>query len=204
MIIILQCILIICVIWISNSFHMSSMNKHRNVRYNRNILNGLKDVKEVDFDDPGLKEFLKGPENKKWNGVRDMMPRKGQVPDERYTPRDVVTICLSALQNNDDPQLDHGACVVLEFKSLNGPLNDPSLDPAKYGAFLRSTEYASLLDFKTAEFLGEPTETVDSLSVKQSVNIVGWNSKSEKNKIFDFYLSRVDNKWLIDVILIKK
>jgi len=204
MIILLQCvIIIISLVWITNSFHINNNNNQRDIKYNI-ILNGLKDIKEVNYDDPGLKEFLKGPENKKWNGIRDMLPRKGQIPLEKYTPRDVVTICLTALQNNDDPQLDHGACVVLEFKSSNGPLNDPNLDPAKYGQFLRSTEYAALLDFKSVEFIGDPIETVDSLSVKQSVNIIGWNSKLEKNKIFDFYLSRIDNKWLIDVILIKK
>ena len=188
-------LIIISILHISYGYN-NNVNKFR---YSR--LNG---IKEVNYDDQGLKEFLAGPENKKWNGVKDMLVRKGQVPDEKYTPKDVVKIILAALQDNDSPQLDHGACVVLEFRSNNGPLNDPNLDPSKYGQFLRSTEYNSLIDFKSAQFIGDPIELVDTLSVKQSVNIVGWQSKGEKNNIFDFYLSKVDKKWLIDVILRKE
>jgi hypothetical protein len=161
-------------------------------------------VNEVNLEDEGLKEFLLGPEKKKWKGVKDMLVRKGQIPDEKYTPKDVVKIILTALQDNDSPQLDHGACVALEFRSATGPLNDPNLDPAGYGQFLRSTEYSSLIDFKSVKFIGEPIELADSLSVKQSVEVVGWQSKGQQDKIFDFYLSRSDNKWLIDVILLRK
>lgn len=84
-------------------------------------------------------------------------------------------------------------------------MNDPNLDPAGYGQFLRSTEYSSLIDFKSAQFIGEPIELADSLSVKQCVKIIGWQSKGQdKDQIFDFYLSRSENKWLIDVILLRK
>jgi hypothetical protein len=56
---------------------------------------------------------LAGPDGKPWKGVRDMLPRKGQIPLPSYGPKDVCKIILAALQNNDDPQLDHGACVAL-------------------------------------------------------------------------------------------
>ena len=189
-------LIILSILCISSNGYINKIHKFR---YSSSIW-----IKQVDYEDQGLKEFLAGPENKKWGGVRDMLARKGQIPDEKYTPKDVVKVLLAALQDNDSPQLDHGACVVLEFRSTNGPLNDPNLDPSRYGQFLRSTEYSSLIDFKSAQFIGEPVEIKDSLSVKQSVNIIGWQSKGEENKIFDFYLSRIDNKWLVDVILLKK
>ena len=42
-----------------------------------------------------------------------ILKRKGQVPSPSLGPEDVVKICLSALQFNDDPRLDHGASVVM-------------------------------------------------------------------------------------------
>ena len=203
---ILNVIILLILLYISSlssiySYNIKLLQQNRINRSKSITLNG---VKEVNLDDEGLKEFLKGPDKKKWKGVKDMLVRKGQIPDDKYTPKDVVKIVLTALQDNDSPQLDHGACVVLEFRSVNGPLNDPNLDPAAYGQFLRSTEYSSLIDFKSVKFLGEPVELADSLSVKQSVEVVGWQSKQQQNQIFDFYLSRSDNKWLIDVILLRK
>lgn len=184
------------------SYNINLLQKHQ-INRPRSIV-VFNSVNEVNLEDEGLKEFLLGPEKKKWKGVKDMLVRKGQIPDEKYTPKDVVKIILTALQDNDSPQLDHGACVALEFRSATGPLNDPNLDPAGYGQFLRSTEYNSLIDFKSVKFIGEPIELADSLSVKQSVEVVGWQSKGQQSQIFDFYLSRSDNKWLIDVILLRK
>jgi len=148
--------------------------------------------------DPELEAYMARKVIRPWAGTRDMLPRRGQVPSNSQTPRDVVKICCAALQNNDDPQLDHGACVVLEFRSPNGFLSENSLDPAQYGAFLRS-EFPELVDFKTAEFVGEPMELTDSLSVKQVVRIVPWGSSPPAT--FNFFLSKVRELWLLDVIL---
>ena len=59
--------------------------------------------------DPNLKEYMAGNQGKKWKGTRDVLPRRKQIPSPDYSPQDVCRIVLSALQNNDDPQLDHGA-----------------------------------------------------------------------------------------------
>ncbi len=157
------------------------------------------------LNDPKLIEFMQGAGGKKiWKGTRDILTRRKQVPSSEYNAIDVVKICVEALKCNDDPQLDHGACVVLEFKSPNGPLSDQSLDPAAYGYFLRSSEYQALLDFKDYEIFGDSIPIRDSLSIKQPVKIIGWTTGSNPGeKIFDFYLTKVNDKWLIDVILLR-
>lgn len=66
-----------------------------------------------------------------WGGDLAILRRKKQVPTEAYGPKDVIRICLLALQSNDDPQLDHGAAVVMQFKSPNGLLSQGGLDPAR-------------------------------------------------------------------------
>lgn len=73
------------------------INKH-NKQSSSNILADAKGVADVNYEDPGLGEFLAGPDKKKWRGDKSIMARKGQVPDEKYTPKDVVKIILSALQ----------------------------------------------------------------------------------------------------------
>jgi hypothetical protein len=118
---------------------------------------------------PDLKEFLDGNKGKVWKGTRDILRRRQQVPLPEYSPAEVCRTILAALQDNDLPQLDNGAAVVLEFKSPTGLLAEGNLDPAAYGRFLRGTdEYSSLIDFKSAELVGE-TQKVggDSLSVRQ-------------------------------------
>ncbi len=60
----------------------------------------------LDVNDPEYQQFLAGPQGKPWKGSRMSLARKGQVPLLEYSAQDVVRICLAALQNNDDPQLD--------------------------------------------------------------------------------------------------
>lgn len=172
----------------------------------RQILKSTQEnTKEPTSNDPGFLEFMRGPEKKQWKGERGILKRRNQVPDTSYTVKDVVGICMRALQNNDDPQLDHGACVVLEFRSPAGPLNDHGLNPASFGYFLRSTEgYDSLLDYASFKFEGEPLQLQDSLSMKQRVRVTGWKTgEKEKSgdRLYDFYLSNVEETWLVDVIL---
>jgi hypothetical protein len=129
--------------------------------------------------------------------------RKKQVPDKKYSSKDVIRICLAALQNNDDPQLDHGSCVVLAFKSPQGPLAQGNLDPSGYGRFLRTTTpYNVLLDFKSAEVVGDSQELGQNV-IKQAVLLksYGGYAGGPEDVLFDFYMSRVEDTWLIDVIL---
>lgn len=160
----------------------------------------------TDIADPEYEQFMSGQEAKPWKGTRIALVRKGQVPLPEYSAQDVIRICLSALQNNDDPQLDHGACVTLEFKSPTGPLAEGGLDPAAYGRFLRGTEYSSLIDFKSYELVGELEQLSDSLSVRQQVKITDWQSSPNSRGItnFDFYLTQVRSCWLLDIILLRK
>lgn len=157
-------------------------------------------------NDPELKQFLEGTMNLKWKGDRMSLRRRKQVPLPEYSPQKVIEIVLRALQVNDDPQLDHGACVLLEFKSPTGPLADGGLDPAEYGRFLRDTEYSLLIDHSIAECLGSPVTLQDGFSVKQPVKIKGFSLEdfSSITKTFDFYLSQFDECWLIDVVLLQK
>jgi hypothetical protein len=153
------------------------------------------------------------------------------VPLPEYSPQVAVRTVLDALQINDDPQLDHGCCVLLAFKSpsgiildstldamkvtytvslylninrLSGPLGESNLDPSGYGRFLRSSAYGLLIDHNRSEFIGEPEQLRDSLSVRQRVRVSGWSdgpTDSCEQVVFDFYLSNVEGTWLIDVIL---
>jgi hypothetical protein len=90
-------------------------------------------------EDTSLKNFIQG--TTPWKGNRGILKRKFQVPSQEYAPQQVVLKVLDALQVCDDPQLDHGSCVLLEFRSPQGPLSQGKLDPAEYGRFLRNTEY---------------------------------------------------------------
>lgn len=155
-------------------------------------------------NDPKLAAFLQG--STPWSGRTDILVRRKQVPDSSYGPQEVVRKCLDAFQVNDDPQLDHGCCVLLGFKSPLGPLAESGLDPAAYGRFLRaSPDYSLLVDHSNSDLIGEPEPIKDSLSVRQSVKVQGWRLGSGSEvKNFDFYLTKIDDKWLIDVVLIRR
>ena len=150
------------------------------------------------IDDPRLKEFMAGEGSKEWRGTKTGLERRGEVPDSKYTPIDVIRIVLKALQSNDYPQLDHGACVVLEFKSPSGPLAVFS-NPAELGAYLRKS-YENLVDFKEAKLVGE--SKVVGTRVEQSVEVVPWEATSPTES-YTFYLTQVDNTWLVDAIIKK-
>lgn len=166
----------------------------------------MADLDPTGNSDADYQKFLAGSEGKPWKGTRIALARRGQIPLPEYSAQDVVRICLAALQNNDDPQLDHGACVSLEFKSPMGPLAEGNLDPAAYGRFIRGSNYVSLIDFKTSELVGELEPLSDSLSVRQHVRITDWQSSPDSRGVsnFDFYLSQVRGSWLLDIILIRK
>lgn len=152
-----------------------------------------------------MQNFLKGELNEPWRGSRDVLKRKKQWPLSEYSPQQVVRKVLDALQINDDPQLDHGCCVLLEFKAPGGVLAQSGLDPAGYGRFLRSTEYGLLLDYNDAELIGEPTQGKDSLSLIQRVLVKGWTLEGKREeRTFDFFLCFANDMWLIDVILLVK
>jgi hypothetical protein len=51
--------------------------------------------------------------------------------------------------------------------------------------------------------VGDP-EVVSSVSVRQQVKVSGWNSAGQGASYFDFYLTRVNDLWLVDVILARK
>lgn len=165
-------------------------------------------IPEALTDDPDFQNFMAGSEGKAWNGDRNILKRKKQIPDSSYGPLDVVRIVLRALQSNDDPQLDHGALVALEFKSPKGVLATTGLDPAGYGRFLRGSEYSKLIDFKSYDLVGDPQVLQDNeKTLKQTVEISGWLygtqaiANTETVSTFDFFLSKVGAYWLVDAIL---
>ena len=155
--------------------------------------------------DKKLQEFLNGEGTKAaWKGSTESLKRRRQVPSSEYDPQTVVSKCLQALQANDDPQLDHGCCVLLAFKSPHGTLAQGGLDPAGLGRFLRSTNYELLLDNADFDFLGDPFPSPEnSLSVRQTVQIKGWDSRggAAERRNFDFYLTKYNDLWLVDIVL---
>ena len=152
--------------------------------------------------DPDVADFLEG-KPRKWSGRWDIMQRRGQMPSPEYSPVEVVVTILKALKNNDDPQIDHGAAVVLAFASPDGALKQSGVDPAQYGLFL-STNYPALLDFKSAELLGD-TKIIDitTTTFRQPIRASGW---SGANGDFEFILTRCGetSPWLVDTIVAAK
>ena len=152
-------------------------------------------------EDPDVAAFLEG-KPRKWSGRWDIMKRRGQMPSPEYSPVEVVVTILKALKNNDDPQIDHGAAVVLAFASPDGALKQSGVDPAQYGLFL-STNYPVLLDFKSA-VLGD-TKMIDitTTTFRQPIRASGW---SGANGEFEFILTRCgeSSPWLVDAIVAAK
>lgn len=171
---------------------------------------------EVDFsDDPELQSYMNGSKDVPWKGSRRSLARRKQVPLPEYTPQQVVRKCLDALQLNDEPQLDHGCCVLLEFKSPQGLLAESGLDPAGYGRFLRNSDYSILLDHNESELVGKPSPSAAPAEgqqegkaverVVQRVRVRGWSVYGKRAETdFDFHLSKIDDCWLLDVIVLVK
>jgi hypothetical protein len=149
-----------------------------------------------------LRHYLSAQEKNVWKGSKTSLARKGQVPNPNYTPKDVIQVCLEALKSNDDPQLDHGACVVLEFRSPSGPLSILK-DPKEYGDFLRNQkDYEILVDFKQGRLVGTAVEMGQPNSIRQTVQLIGWGDQINSSRhFFDFYLSKIDGNWLLDGIV---
>ena len=193
---------LICYLFRASCLHYCKKNLFQ--RCNLATRSALCAINENKYlDDKGLQDFLKGDgANVPWKGTTEILKRRKQVPSSEYDPQTVVRKCLQALQTNDDPQLDHGSCVLLAFKSPFGMLSQGGLDPAGYGRFLRSTNYQILLDNSDFDLVDDPLPLQDSLSVRQRVLVKGWNLNGNvEKKIFDFYLSKFGENWLVDVIL---
>jgi hypothetical protein len=162
----------------------------------------LRSSPEVNAD---VEAYLSG-KARKWRGTWDILPRRKQVPLPEYSSKDVVMTILKALKNSDDPQLDHGPAVVLSFASPQGTLKESNLDPSDYGRFLRdpSHGYLALIDFKEAELLEETK--LGETSRRQRVCVRGWGSLGGDSayQLFDFFLSKPTDTWLVDVILASK
>jgi hypothetical protein len=140
-----------------------------------------------------------------WQGTRTILPRKKQVPLPTYSPRDVVTKCLDALQVNDDPQLDHGCCVLLEFRSPAGALATAGSDPIAFRQILSQTNRGCLIDHSYSTYIGS-MEGEDSagMTAQQRVEVRHEGELSAEGPTtqqFEFQLSKWGDLWLIDDIL---
>ena len=64
-------------------------------------------------------------------------------------------------------------------------------------------EYESLIDFCSAELHGKTEQIQDSLSIRQQVKVKSWDESDDKYSFYDFYLTKCDDLWLVDVVLKK-
>lgn len=201
---IVSCLLCLCCtvcVW--------SLKFHKVYTHRRIISSNRRWFSDVSGDtqqDPELNKYLQGQVNLEWRGTRTILKRKKQIPDATYSPQKVVRICMDALGVNDDPQLDHGCCVLLEFKTPDGPLAKNNFDPASYARFIRSSEYSILIDYGSYELLGDPKPIRNGKSMMQKVSVVGFRDGSNPvaRRNFDFYLTQIDDKWLIDVVVLSE
>lgn len=144
-----------------------------------------------------LKQYLEG--NLPWKGTKDILGRKGQIPSSRYGALDVVKICLSALQINDDPQLDHGCCVVQAFQSPKGEIAQLEMDPAAFGRVLRR-KCKNLVDHTTVELISGPEfPRSDGLKAEVRIKTKGC-APNEAAEDYTFSLSKWGDLWLVDSI----
>ena len=57
-------------------------------------------------NDPDFLAFMAGPEGRAWKGTRDILKRRGQIPDEKYDPRKVCSVILKVKVNFASLRLD--------------------------------------------------------------------------------------------------
>lgn len=177
-------------------------------------------IKNKILSNEDLQKYLNGTVQKEWKGTKTILQRRGEIPDPKYKPLDVIRVCLKALESNDYPQLDHGACVVLEFTAPASPLA-VFQNPAEFGTYLRGNDYKYILDFKDAKPVGDAVilkqEAGETVSIKQTVEITNfpdYNSiktvfpdtgtpvqrGQDKKVMFNFFLSLHGDVWLIDAL----
>ncbi len=161
---------------------------------------------DLGFSDEEILNYLQGNKNAKWKGNRNILIRKKQVPNSALSPIQVVETVTRALQINDDPQLDHGCQVLLEFSNPDGIIRQSGLDAAEYGRYLRSSDYAILIENSDVRLVGEVSYNDDQTKATQRVEIVGGGMEMEddeegKHALLDFFLSKVNDLWLIDIVL---
>lgn len=133
------------------------------------------------------------------------------VPDAGLTAGEVVTTVLRALNHNDEPEPDHGLRVLRGYASPLHVLNnkDKALTLDEYADFLKTTEYAILLDHKPDDVQVEKADYAfdrkksfftmrlrppDSVSYRDAVLV---------NFILSTKGSDEDDCWLIDSIIVR-
>ena len=201
---------------VSQVFNRAALSVSKNSQIDESLQNKI-----MSNDD--LQKYLNGTAQKEWKGTKSMLQRRGELPDPKYKPIDVIRVCLKALESNDYPQLDHGACVVLEFRAPDSPLQ-VFTNPAEFGTYLRGNDYKCILDFKVARPIGEAVilkqEAGETVSIKQKVEITNFpdyntvkavfpdstDGSSAPQRVqdvkvnFNFFLSLHGDVWLIDAL----
>ena len=119
-------------------------------------------------------------------------------PHPSLSPRDVVSIQIEALRNNDIPYADRGIEVTFNFASpanrrMTGPLE-------RFKAMVRSPVYGAMIDHRDARF--------ENLIVEGEfarIDVI-LNSKSGDYLGYRFILSRqhgnqYEGSWMIDAVI---
>jgi len=119
-------------------------------------------------------------------------------PDASLSPRDVVSIQIGALRNNDTPYADRGIEVTFNFASpanrhMTGPLE-------RFKAMVRSPIYAPMIDHRRAEY---ENLMVDGDSARIDVILI---SRQGAYLGYRFILSRqhgnrYEGSWMTDAVI---
>jgi len=131
-----------------------------------------------------------------------------QWPQPELSPNEVIMMVFDALQQNDDPQLDHGCLVLLEMASEGFDARRRGLNPAQFGRVLRQDpRHEQLVGFVRPMFIGEQQQ-VSPTCVRQTVRLTGHfrdadqfvDPTEERDYVVQLSQQPDDRCWRIDSI----
>lgn len=134
-----------------------------------------------------------------------VLKRRKDIPSPEYSPQQVCSKVMTALQLNDDPMLEYGAAVVIRFASSTNVAG--SLTPEKYGEYIRGGELEVLVDNSQYKFDGPAKLSENGLRCLQSVSIIGPPPDLGTTRV-SVQLSKEEEReskamcWLVDAITI--
>ena len=157
--------------------------------------------------DTDLQSFLAG-KTREWTGDASILKRRNQLPSTEYNAGEALRVVLNALQSNDDPQLDHGALVLIKFSCGRMANVAKEMSPSTLGKMIRE-KFPELIDYRRANFKDAIVDATES-KVCQNVEITSWSAltlpaDTAENASYDFFLEKESGSdcWKIDAIVRK-
>mmetsp|Transcript_1144 Transcript_1144/g.1764 ORF Transcript_1144/g.1764 Transcript_1144/m.1764 type:complete len:212 (+) Transcript_1144:102-737(+) len=125
--------------------------------------------------------------------------RTDVLPNTERTPNEVVTILLEALRCNDEPYENHGMEVFYRFASPSSIWYEYDID--RVASYIKSSKYSVLTMWHAINY---PRPLDLSIDGKRAYQLLRLRNKLRNCwEVVSFTLSKHDNCWLVDSVLIK-